>query len=49
MLANLKAKRGLNVGFSCNAPRFQDKKLEEADTFLGPGYYDYNGTFEQKN
>lgn len=40
LLANLKAKRGLNPGFSSNAPRFSDKRVEEAETFLGPGYYE---------
>ena len=41
-MANLKAKRGINVGFSsnANAPRFMGKRVDEAETFLGPGYYD---------
>lgn len=40
LLANLKAKRGINPGFTSNAPRFADKKMDEAEAFLGPGYYD---------
>jgi hypothetical protein len=49
LLANLKAKRGLNPGFSSNAPRFSDKRVEEAETFLGPGYYELQSTFEGKS
>ena len=40
LLANLKAKRGLNPAFSSNAQRFPNKKVDEAETFLGPGYYE---------
>jgi len=40
LLANLKAKRGVNVGFSSNADRFVEKKVVESETFLGPGYYE---------
>ncbi len=40
LLANLKAKRGLGAGFSSNAERFPNKKVDEAETFLGPGYYE---------
>jgi hypothetical protein len=47
LLANLKAKRGLNPAFSSNAQRFPDKKIDEAETFLGPGYYEQQGTFEK--
>lgn len=46
LLANLKAKRGVNPGFSSNAQRFPQKKLDEAETFLGPGYYEQQGTFD---
>lgn len=46
MLANLKAKRGINPGFSTNAQRFPLKKVEETETFLGPGYYEQQSTFE---
>ena len=40
LLTDLKSKRKINPGFSCNAPRFADKKQNEADAFLGPGYYE---------
>jgi hypothetical protein len=46
LLANLKAKRGVNPAFSSNAQRFPPKKIEEAETFLGPGYYEQHSTFE---
>lgn len=49
LLANLKAKRGINPAFTSNAPRFQEKKVDEADTFLGPGYYEHQSTFEHKS
>ncbi len=49
LLANLKAKRGIIAPFSCNARRFEDKKVEESDTFLGPGYYEQASMFERKN
>ena len=49
LLANLKAKRGINPAFTSNAPRFQDKRVEEAETFLGPGYYEHQSTFEHKS
>ena len=48
LLANLKAKRGYKYEFGSSAPRFQEKKVEEAETFLGPGYYEQGSTFEQK-
>lgn len=38
----------MNPGFSSNAPRFSDKRVEEAETFLGPGYYELQSTFEGK-
>lgn len=46
LLANLKAKRGINPAFSSNAERFPLKKIDEAETFLGPGYYEQQSTFE---
>jgi hypothetical protein len=46
LLANLKAKRGINPAFSSNAQRFPSKKVDEAETFLGPGYYEQQSTFE---
>jgi hypothetical protein len=42
LIANIKAKRGVKSGFSSNVPRFQGKKIDEADQFVGPGYYDIN-------
>ena len=47
LLANLKAKRGINPAFSSNAQRFPDKKFDEAETFLGPGDYEQQSTFEK--
>ena len=46
LLANLKAKRGINAPFSSNARRFEEKKIEETEAFLGPGYYESKSTFE---
>jgi len=46
LLANLKAKRGVNPAFNSNAMRFPNKKIDEAETFLGPGYYENHGTFD---
>lgn len=31
------------------APRFQDKKVDEAEAFLGPGYYEQQNTFDNKS
>ena len=39
LLANLKAKRGVGAAFSSNADRFVEKR-DEAETYLGPGYYE---------
>lgn len=49
LLANLKAKRGINPAFSSNAERFPAKKVDEAETFLGPGYYEQQSTFEKNS
>jgi hypothetical protein len=51
LLIDLKVKRKLQpgFGFSSNAPSFNERKPNEADAFLGPGYYEQQGTFEQKN
>jgi hypothetical protein len=48
LLTDLKVKRKLQpgFGFSSNAPRFNERKPNEADAFLGPGYYEQQGTFE---
>lgn len=47
LLANLKAKRqaaadtnGSHFGFSSNADRFPARHVPEAETYLGPGYYE---------
>ena len=45
-LNKLRAQRGLNPGFSSNAPRFNEKKVDEPDTFLGPGYYEQQSAFD---
>jgi hypothetical protein len=46
LLANLKAKRhaaavarGTHFGFNSNAERFADKRPDEYETHVGPGYY----------
>ena len=56
LLANLKAKRqaaaeasGSHFGFNSNAERFPDKRSNEAETYLGPGYYDVANTFDKKS
>ena len=46
LLANLKAKRGINPAFSSNAPRFQERRVDEPEAFLGPGYYEQQSTFD---
>lgn len=49
LLTDLRVKKQIgNLGFSSVAPRFQDKKTQEAEAFLGPGYYEQSSTFEQK-
>lgn len=47
LLANLKAKRqaqaaaqGTHFGFNSNAERFPERRVPEAETYLGPGYYE---------
>ena len=40
MLANLKQKRGYKYEFGSSAARFQEKRVDEAEQFLGPGYYE---------
>lgn len=37
------------MGFSSNAVRFNSKKVEEAETFLGPGYYEHRSQFEARS
>lgn len=39
LLANL-TKRNQRSGFSSIAPRFNAKTKDEAETFIGPGYYE---------
>lgn len=46
LLANLKAKTKANIPFSSNAKRFDDK-VEEADAWLAPGYYEHKATFDE--
>lgn len=40
-------KNNTTLAFSSNAPRFNNKMVDEAETFLGPGYYDVKSNFEQ--
>lgn len=49
LLSDLRMKRKINPGFSSNAPRFAEKKIDEAEAFVGPGYYEQPNTFETKN
>lgn len=39
LLANL-SKRNSTLAFSTTAPRFNEKPVDEVETFLGPGYYE---------
>jgi hypothetical protein len=48
LLASLKMKRDEKIGFSSNALRFQNNKVDEAETFLGPGYYEQGSSFQPK-
>jgi hypothetical protein len=48
LLTDLKMKRKINPGFSSNAPRFSEKRQEEAEAFLGPGYYEQQSSFNKK-
>ena len=52
ILATLKAKRGLqnDIGFGSKPPR-PTKGVEVTDkpeNFLGPGYYEYKGSFDKR-
>ena len=44
--AILSNKNNTTMAFSSNAPRFNNKVVDEAETFLGPGYYDIKSAFE---
>jgi hypothetical protein len=46
LLANLKAKTKSNIPFSSNARRFEEK-VEEADAWLAPGYYEHKAIFDE--
>jgi hypothetical protein len=55
LLANLKAKRqaaavarGTHFGFNSNAERFADKRPDEYETHVGPGYYQPEISFDKK-
>jgi hypothetical protein len=58
LLANLKAKRhaaavarGTHFGFNSNAERFPERKIPDAESYLGPGYYEVQqaqSTFDKK-
>lgn len=48
LLANL-TKRNNQMAFASNAPRFGKQKIDEAETFLGPGYYEQKSQFGDKS
>jgi hypothetical protein len=41
LLANLQGKNMTTMAFSSNAPRFGNKNSDDAEAFLGPGYYEH--------
>lgn len=52
ILATLKAKTGINsqIGFGSRVPHGNGKpKKDASENYLGPGYYEQKGTFEQKS
>lgn len=48
LLANLKAKKSANLGFSSTQKRFDGKKIDENEAFLGPGYYEHKTFVDEK-
>jgi hypothetical protein len=48
LLANLKAKKNLQVSFCNSGDRFIEKEVDENDAFLGPGYYEYKAFVDEK-
>ena len=49
IIAMITSKTNTTMAFTSNAPRFNGKVADEAETFLGPGYYDIKSTFETNN
>ena len=47
-IANLKMKRGDKAIFISGTDRFQARKIDEAETYIGPGLYEVEGTLEKK-
>ena len=43
---NLNLRNNSTMVFKSNAPRFNDKVVDE-ETYIGPGYYDQKSGFEQ--
>ena len=43
---SLTAKNNTTMAFSSNAPRFQEKILDE-ETYIGPGYYEQKSCFDK--
>ena len=46
LLASLTSKNNTTMAFSSNAPRFNQKVLDE-ETYIGPGYYEQKSCFEK--
>jgi hypothetical protein len=48
ILATLKAKRGMQnmIGFGSKPPISKPKIEDKPENYLGPGYYEYKGTFD---
>ena len=46
LLASLTNKQNMKHAFSSNAPRFNQKILDE-ETYIGPGYYEQKSCFEK--
>jgi hypothetical protein len=46
LLASLTSKNNTTMAFSTNAPRF-NQKVQDEETYIGPGYYEQKSCFEK--
>lgn len=46
LLASLTIKNNTTMAFSSNAPRFSEK-VQDEETYIGPGYYEQKSCFEK--
>ena len=46
LLASLTSKNHTTMAFSTNAPRF-NAKIQDEETYIGPGYYEQKSCFEK--